>query len=416
MAAIIEMPKLSDTMTEGTLLRWLKKIGDPVEVGDEIAEVETDKATMVMEAFEDGVLQAIYVQPGQKAPLGAKLALLLEPGEEAPSESSPAVSSPPKSDLWGGAALSSPPPKTSAAPHGKNGERTKASPLARKLADEGQLDLAQLHGSGPAGRIIQRDVLAARAKDTAPAKEPPARVTAAPSPSLNEDQRIPLSGMRSIIAERLLASKTQIPHFYLHIEVDAKPIWDLQKRMLEANAKVEGANKITINDLLLKATACAAARVPEANASWQGDCIVRHAAVNLSIAIAIEDGLVTPVIRGAQNLSLTQISLAVKDFAARARAKKLSPDEFTGGTLTVSNLGAYGIDSFSAIINPPQAVILAIGAIRDVPVINHKGKIVPGQRMSIGLSGDHRVVDGAVAARFLGELRRLVEEPALMLL
>jgi pyruvate dehydrogenase E2 component (dihydrolipoamide acetyltransferase) len=220
--------------------------------------------------------------------------------------------------------------------------------------------------------------------------------------------------MRNIIAERLLASKTQIPHFYLNIEVDAAPLMQFRAH-LNATAEKNGGNKYSVNDFILKAVIRSAQAVPAINAAWDGDAVIKYKHVGLSVAIAVEDGLVTPVIKDADTKTLLQISEAVKDMAGRAKNKRLTPDEFNGGTITVSNLGAFGIDTFSAIINPPQAAILSIGSIRNVPVVNDKGAIVAGQRMWIGLSGDHRVVDGAVAAGFLAEMRKLVENPALML-
>ncbi len=423
MATIIEMPKLSDTMTEGTLVRWLKNAGDTIEVGDEIAEIETDKATMSMEAFDDGILHEIYVKEGEKAPLGGKLALLLEEGEDPPepgeeiTSSSPAESDQPANEASSSATAPSqsapPAPKTS------NGGRIKASPLARRVAADRGVDLSQIQGTGPGGRIVRKDVEDAPTGTAAASSASAPQVPAAPAirPTMSEgDERIPLTGMRAVIAERLLASKTQIPHFYLTIEVDAANLLTFRKQINEQAATSEGANKFTINDFILKAVADSAVAVPAVNASFDGDAIVRFGSVHISVAVSIDDGLVTPVIRDAQDKSLSEISVAVKDLATRARNKKLSPDEFAGGTLTVSNLGAFGIDSFDAIINPPQALILAISSIRQVPVVNAEGQIVPGQRMNIGMSGDHRVIDGAVGAQYLGELRRLLENPALMLL
>jgi pyruvate dehydrogenase E2 component (dihydrolipoamide acetyltransferase) len=229
------------------------------------------------------------------------------------------------------------------------------------------------------------------------------------------DQRIPLTGMRRAIAERLLASKTQIPHFYLNIEVDAGELMRIRSEV-NADAEKAGLAKLTVNDFILKAAVVAAARVPKVNASFAGDSIIQYANVNIAVAVAVEEGLVTPVIREAQKKSLREISERVKDLATRARSKKLKPEEYQGGTLTVSNLGSYGIESFSAIINPPQALILAIGAVVKKPVVNAQGQIVVGQRMTIGLSADHRVVDGAIGAEYLAELRRLIENPALMLI
>ena len=413
----IRMQKLSDTMEVGTLLKWHKKPGDAVEFDDELADVETDKATMALTAPEAGILYAVYVEEGAKVPVGSPVALILEEGEEPPAEGSMPAAAP-------GASTSPAPEKAqsaSAAPSKPMGsanltgaERIKVSPLARKIAAEKGIDLRTVKGTGPGGRITRKDLDAAPAGGTRTASAPAAPSAAAIRPTAGSgDQRIPLTGMRTIIAERLLASKTQIPHFYLNIEVDAAPLLTLRKQV-NATAD-EGGPKFTVNDFVLKAIVNAAAAVPAVNASFDGDAIVQFASVNLSVAIAVEDGLVTPVIRDAQTKSLPQISAAVKDLAERARSKKLSPDEFAGGTITVSNLGAYGIDSFDAIINPPQAAILSIGAAKAKPVVNEAGEIVVGQRMWVGMSCDHRVVDGAVGATYLAEFKKLIENPALML-
>lgn len=410
----IEMPKLSDTMTEGTVVKWRKAVGDSVSVGDVLAEVETDKAVMELEAFDDGTLREIFVKEGGKAQIGEKLALLLGKNESAPGkvEQAPPVENRPESARSAQKVL--PKTKTEFSPAPVSGGRIKASPLAKKIAAAKNIDLGAVQGSGPGGRIVAKDVEAAPKKvSNIPA--------ATNSPSLipatlpNGAKRIPLSGMRKIIAERLLASKTQIPHFYLNIEVDAG---ELLKFRAQTNAYLEksGAGKLTINDFILKAIVAAAVKVPRVNASYAGDSIIEYADVDLAVAVAIEDGLVTPVVRRAQAKSLRQISEEVKDFAARARTKKLKPEEYQGGTITVSNLGSYGIDSFSAVINPPQAVILAIGAVVKKPVVNARDEIVPGQRLAIGLSADHRVVDGAIGAQYLAELRQMIEHPALMLI
>ncbi len=421
MATIIEMPKLSDTMTEGTLIKWLKNEGDTIEVGDEIAEIETDKATMSMEAFDEGILHKVYVKEGDKVPLGAKLAVLLEEGED-PSEAANATAPAAASNT--GTAEAEPPaaattPSRAPVPTTNAGGRIKASPLARRLAAEKGIDLATVGGTGPGGRIVSKDIenaLVSPAAAPAPSAPPPSAAPAIRATAGAEDQRIPLSNMRAIIAERLLASKTQIPHFYLNIEVDAAPLMAFRKQVNEAAEKSDTPNKYTINDFILKAVTNAAVAVPEVNASFDGNAIIQFGSVNVSVAIAVEDGLVTPVMRDAQDKSLLEISQTVKDFAQRARAKKLLPDEFSGGTLTVSNLGAYGIDSFDAIINPPQAFIISVSAIRNVPVVDAGNQIVPGQRMNLGMSCDHRVIDGAVGANYMAELRRLIENPALMLL
>jgi pyruvate dehydrogenase E2 component (dihydrolipoamide acetyltransferase) len=448
MSVNIEMPKLSDTMTEGTVVKWLKQVGDQVEIGDVIAEVETDKATMEMEAFDDGVLTEIKVQAGEKAPIGSILAVLNGDSGRAPDEAHLHVG-----------ADEAPPAKTPETPAAKpaapaatpatsdSGDRVLASPLARKVAAELGVDLAAVAGTGPAGRITRSDVEAAaktpakpaasseasaaaalaasvKAKAAPPAAQPatPSQPAAQPAPApqailpvaKSGDEKIELSTMRKVIASRLLASKTTIPHFYLHVEVDAAPLMALRKQVNDQAEKTHG-NKYSVNDFILKAVINAAQAVPAINASFAGDHIVRFGSIGLSVAVAVEDGLVTPVIKEAESKSLLAISRAVKDFAARAKDKKLRPDEFDGGTITVSNLGAWGIESFDAIINPPQAAILSVGAAIEKPVV-HNGQIVPGLRMNLGLSCDHRVVDGAVGSQFLSEVRKLIEQPALMLL
>ena len=424
MAKYIEMPKLSDTMTEGTLVKWRKKEGDKVQVGDVLADVETDKATMEMEAFDDGILHKFLVPEGSKVPIGGKLALILGKGEQPPADGGgPAEPKESAKKEPSSPATAPSPAATQTAPGNSSqttktdGSRVKASPLARKIAAAKGVDLAALKGSGPGGRIVRNDVESAQAGATAnvvsAASTPPAAV--ASMPAGQNDQRIPLSGMRRVIAERLLASKTQLPHFYLHIEVDAGP---LMKARAELNSVMEasGSPKLTINDFVLKAVVTAAVKVPAVNASFAGDAIIQYGSVNLSVAVAVEEGLVTPVVRDAQKKNLREISETVKDLAARARNKKLKPEEYAGGTITVSNLGAYGIESFSAIINPPQAVIVSVGAIVKKPVVGPGDAIVAGQRMSVGLSADHRVVDGAVGANYLAQLRSLLENPTLMLL
>ena len=445
----IEMPKLSDTMTEGILVKWNKQVGDTIEIGDVIAEVETDKATMEMEAFDEGTLSDILVQAGEKAAVGATLGVLLEDGEEAPAPgSAPAAISAPESQLFAEGAEGTEAPEVSqpaaelvaptstpapAAHQAGPGERIKASPLARKIADSKGVDIAAIQGSGPGGRIVKADVEAAAEGGSAPSRLASAAtalaasakaqvVQSTPAPvaaaAINPvvaagDQTIELSSMRRIIADRLLTSKTTIPHFYLHVECDTAPLMTLRKQ-INAQAEQTHGNKYSINDFVLKSVINAAQAVPEINASFNGDSVVQFAKVGVSIAVAVDDGLVTPVIKDAASKSMLQISQEVKDLAVRARDKKLMPNEFDGGTVTVSNLGAWGIESFDAIINPPQAAILSVGAIIEKPVVKD-GQIVAGMRMNIGLSCDHRVVDGAVGARFLNEVKKLIENPALML-
>ncbi len=413
MATYIEMPKLADTMTEGTLVKWHKNEGDKIKSGDILADVETDKATMGMEAFDDGILHKLLVSAGQKVPVGTHIALLLAKGEAPPAEG--AAPAPAAAAAHAANTESASAPAAAAAVTAASGERIKASPLARKIAAEKGVSLAGVAGSGPSGRIIAEDVtkLAPGAAPAAAKVAPAAPVTATPPAA--GDQRLPLSGMRRIIAERLLTSKTTIPHFYLNIEVDAAPLMKLRADLNSAS-EAGGGLKFTVNDFILKAVVAAAVKVPAVNASFDGDAIIQYGSVNLSVAVAVEEGLVTPVIRDAQKKSIREISEAVKDLATRARGKKLGPNEYAGGTITVSNLGSYGIESFSAIINPPQAMILSIGAIVKKAVVGANDAIVAGQRMSIGLSADHRVVDGAVGAQYLAELRKLIESPALMLL
>ena len=428
MPKFIEMPKLSDTMTEGTLAKWTVKEGDKVTVGKAIADIETDKATMEYASPFEGVLHKFIAMPGGKVPLGAPLAVILEDDEAAPANldeliakaqasAAPAPAAEKKPAATAAKAASAGPRLPLAPQHksraaaGNANLRVKASPLAKKIAAERGVDLNTRIGTGPGGRIVREDV------ENAPAGGSSARVAATPAirPVIGpDDERVPTSSMRNIIAERLLASKTQIPHFYLQMEVDAAPLMEFRAHLNTANEKTGGV-KYTVNDFILKAVVRAAQAQPAINAAWDGDAIVKFKSVGLSVAIAIDDGLVTPVIKQAEKKTLLEISQSVKDLAGKAKNKKLSPDDFAGGTITVSNLGAYGIDQFAAIINPPQAAIVAIGSIRKAAVVNDKGQVVAGQRMWVGLSGDHRVVDGAVAATFLAEMRKLLENPALML-
>lgn len=423
----IEMPKLSDTMTEGTVVRWLKKEGEEVEIGDIIAEIETDKATMEMEAFDEGILSKISVPEGGKAPVGSAIAILLEDGESeeatTPSaESAPAAlpNTPPAAAKALESAAATVNKSQTPAPTPTDGGRIKASPLAKKIAESEGVDLTAVSGTGPGGRIVKADVVAAPPSSSpAPAPAAPPAPAVAPVPAAispvaeGADQIVELSSMRKIIAERLLTSKISIPHFYLHLEVDAAPLMALRKQ-INAQSEASHGNKYSVNDFVVKALINASVTVPEANASFNGDHIVQFAHVGISVAIAVDDGLVTPVVKNAEQKSLLAISKEIKEMAVRARDKKLAPNEFDGGTVTISNLGAWGVESFDAIVNPPQAVILSVGGIIEKPVVKD-GEIVPGLRMNLGVSCDHRVVDGAVGAKFLGEIKRLLENPALML-
>jgi pyruvate dehydrogenase E2 component (dihydrolipoamide acetyltransferase) len=419
MASYLKMPKLSDTMSEGTLVKWLKKPGDSVAVDEDIAEVETDKATMTMPSFEEGILHAIYVKEGETVALGAALALILSDGEEAPADadkapggeakaSAPAPEAPAAKTE---ASAPSPAPATAPAPAASapavTSGRLKASPLARKIAKEKGVDLARLNGSGPGGRIVKKDV------ENAPVGGGGGSLGLLPPAIAKPDRSVPLTGMRRVIAARLLESKTTIPHFYLNIEIDTEALMNLREQV-NAASTANGGPKYTVNDFIMRATVLATGSVPEVNGSFQGDSILYHGETHLSVAVAIEDGLVTPVIRSAQSKSIKDLAAELKDLAVRARDKKLTPNEMTGGTITISNLGAFGIGNFDAIINPPQAAILSIGTITKQPVVNAQNQIVPGQRMWIGMSCDHRVIDGAVGAKFLSELKRFLETPVLL--
>jgi pyruvate dehydrogenase E2 component (dihydrolipoamide acetyltransferase) len=413
----VTMPKLSDTMLEGTLVKWHKKKGDKVEVGDILAEVETDKATMEMESFEEGILSELYVDEGAVIKVGDQIALILGDGESAESAESAAKTetekkTPAKAPAPAAKTPAAPAPRA-AAPAANN--RVKASPLARKIAASRGVNLSSMAGSGPAGRIVRKDVENAPSGGALGAVISAAPAIRAARGIAGEEKSIPLTGMRKTIAERLLASKTQIPHFYLSVSMDGGPLMALRKE-LNVMAEKGGGQKLTVNDFILLAAARAAAEVPKTNAAYDGDSIVEYADVNLAVAVAVEDGLITPVIKKASTLTLREISAQMKELAVKARGKKLTPAEYQGGTITLSSLGAYGIDDFLPIINPPQSFILGVGAITKQPVVNERDEIVVGHRLVISASGDHRVVDGAVAAEYMNALRRFVEKPALLLL
>jgi len=442
---------LSDTMTEGTLVAWKKKKGDKVSAGDVIAEIETDKATMEWESPEDGTLTEIYVEEGGKVEVGQRIAFIGEEGEAAPKEEKKAPEKKPEApkkeeaktseepkratekpapakakerettppqEPMEGRAPSRPKPSPAAAREEKTAEegRVKASPVARRIAAELGVDLANVKGTGPEGRVTETDVRAASKSVAAVADRGDAKAQPKPAPSIKtgEGARINLSGMRKGIAERLVQSKAPVPHFYLNIDIDAGPLMEARAELKSAGEDTD-TSKITVNDFVLKGAVMAAVKVPKVNASFDNDAIVQYADVDLGLAVAIEDGLLTPVIRAAQNKSLREISELAKDLANRARNKRMKPEEFQGGSFTVSNLGGMGIDSFSAIINPPQGFILAVGKINKMPVIDNCDQIVVGHRMSIWMSCDHRVIDGALGAVYLKELRHLLENPALLL-
>jgi pyruvate dehydrogenase E2 component (dihydrolipoamide acetyltransferase) len=461
MAEIIEMPKLSDTMTTGTLINWLKKEGEAVAAGDMIAEVETDKATMEVECFEDGFILKHYIKEGESVAIGAPICAVGAEGEAAPAaevEKAPPPEEAKKkeegkekekekekegekekeeeevdsSETAGEEKAAAAANETTApAPATDASGRVKASPLARKVAKDLGVDLAFVSGTGPGGRVTREDVEKAAKEGTAkPAAKPaPSEAAAAPAgksgpgpaapaPALLEEKSLPVSNMRAAIAKALVASKTQAPHFYLQMEVDGAPLntlrQDLNARLADLPPE-QGGVKFTINDLILRAAAEAVRRVPAINRSWQGDTIKQHGSVHLAFGVAVDDGLVTPVIRDAHAKSLRQIAQEAKALIGKARNRKLKPDEMSGSTLTVTNLGMYGISDFYGILNPPNAAILSVGATVKTPVVDEAGNIVVGYRMKVGLSGDHRVIDGAVGAQYLQALRQILETPATML-
>ena len=456
MAKVLDMPKLSPTMEEGVLSAWHKKEGDPVAVDDLLAEVETDKATMEFRAFDAGTLLKILVPPGSQVKLGQPVAIVGSPGEDisamatqagaaatsAPTPTAAATPTPTSTptptparipeDTLAPHAQRSPPvvnalERTSypAEPAGNGraeGGRVMASPYVRKVAREMGVDLQGAQGTGPGGRVVPSDLDAIRGaapRTAAPlARVAPSTPAAPGAASFEEPEVRPLSLMRKTIARRLTESKSTVPHFYLSIDVDVAELVKLRERinaeLAPADARAEADAppplKVSLNDLLIKACAVALVRVPECNASFTPDAILVHRRVDISVAVAIPDGLVTPVVRRADQKSVVAIAREVRELASRARARKLKPEEMTDGTFSISNLGMFGIDEFAAVINPPEGAILAVGQVRDVPVVVD-GAVVPGKHLALTLSCDHRVVDGAVGAAFLAELRRLIEHP-----
>jgi pyruvate dehydrogenase E2 component (dihydrolipoamide acetyltransferase) len=432
MATNILMPALSPTMTEGTLSRWLKKEGENVRAGDVIAEIETDKATMEVEAVDEGVLGRILVQDGTEGvKVNEPIAILVEQGEAVPAAApaakaaAPPKTEPPKQEAKAAEPSPAPPAAPRPAPqsgngHDAGGERIFVSPLARRMAKQAGIDLAALKGSGPNGRIVKADIEATLQKGPAPAPQPtaaPPTPVARPSAPIAAPHRlVPHSSIRKVIARRLIEAKSTIPHFYvsMDVEIDA-----LIRLMTELNAKApkEGPDSylITINDLVIKASAAALRRVPTVNAAWTDDGTVLFDDVDISIAVAIPDGLITPIIRRADQKGLATISREMKDLAGRARAGKLKPEEFQGGGFSISNMGMFGVSEFAAIINPPQAAILAVAAGQKRPVVKNDSLAI-ATVMTCTLSVDHRVVDGALGARWLREFKRIVEDPLSLLL
>jgi len=431
MAIKIEMPKLSDTMEEGVIAKWNIKEGDDVSSGDIIAEVETDKATMEVEAFDDGKVLKILAEEGDAIPLGGLLAVIGEEGEDISDilkgadagsgetsdkkkeesedkkdevKESKRDFDPILGDLNGKGSGKKKEEKSTESSSDDDG-RIKASPLAKKMAEDKGIDLASVDGSGPEGRIIKRDI-----EDYKPQKEKSESTVSVPVYDSEESEDTKISQMRKAIARRLSESKFTSPHFYETIDIDMEAAIAARKGLNEMSEV-----KISFNDIVVKACSVALRRHPAINSSWMDDVIRKHGDVNVAVAVAIDEGLMTPVIKHSDKKNLRQISAETRELAGLARDRKLQPEQMEGSTFTISNLGMFGIEEFTAIINPPNACILAVGAIRDVPVVKN-GEVVPGKRMKVTLSSDHRVVDGAKAAEFLNTLQKLLENPLAMLL
>jgi pyruvate dehydrogenase E2 component (dihydrolipoamide acetyltransferase) len=439
----VVMPKLSDAMESGKIIKWLKKEGDRINGGDILAEVETDKADVEMEAFGAGVLRKILVSAGESAPIGALVGVIAEPGDDiaavvasasavatgagsgaqktplrpepAPAAPAPAASAAtqglrPASVAPGArpaAVVSAPAAAVAGVGQGAQAGRVKASPLAKKIAAQSGVDLRLIQGSGPGGRIIRRDVEAAGSGAAAvalPAAGMPAAVSGA------EFEDVPLTQIRATIARRMPLSKGPVPHFYVSSEVAMDRAWELREQL---NA-LEGQPKISVNDFVIRACALALLQHPGVNASLQGDAIRVYHRAHIGIAVALDDGLITPVLRDCHAKPLAQIAVDARDLAERARTRKLRAPELSGATFSISNLGMFDVAEFSAIINPPEGAILAVGSVRRVPVVDETGLGV-GRRMMLTISCDHRVMDGAMGARFLQDVKRLLEEPLRLL-
>jgi pyruvate dehydrogenase E2 component (dihydrolipoamide acetyltransferase) len=436
MATNILMPALSPTMTEGTLARWLKKEGDTIKAGDVIAEIETDKATMEVEAVDEGILGKILVADGQaNVKVNEPIAVLVEEGESVPSGApAPAATPAPAAASAPAAApaAEAPPPgraaTSSANGHAQpsSGDRVFASPLARRMAKQAGIDLSALKGTGPNGRIVRADIEAAQtggaptaAVAPAPAQgaAPAAPVAKPTAPAITAPHTlVPHSSMRKVIARRLTEAKSTIPHFYVSMDIEIDALIDLMKQ-LNAKSPKEGPGvyAVTINDLVIKAAAATLRQVPTVNASWTDDGMVFYDDVDISVAVSIPDGLITPIIRKADQKGLATISREMKDLAGRARAGKLKPEEFQGGGFSISNMGMFGVSEFSAIINPPQSAILAVAAGQKRPVVKNDALAI-ATVMTCTLSVDHRCVDGALGARWLREFKTIVEDPLSLML
>ena len=437
MAEVVRMPKMSDTMTEGVLAKWHKKVGDEIKSGDLVAEIETDKATMDFESFQEGILLYTGIKEGEAVPVDTIIAILGKKGEdfqslldggkaaEKPAETKetekPAASEKVETktekpvEAIADKSAEKPVKEIDNSKESENDARVKASPLARKIAKDKGIDISSLHGSAENGRIIKKDVENYKAETVQASSTPLKTEKVAPQVTIpqyvgiEKFTEVPVSQMRKVIAKRLAESKFTAPHFYLTMSIN-------MDQAVEARAKMNeyAPAKISYNDLVLKAVAIALKKHPKVNSSWLGDKIRYNEHVNIGVAVAVEDGLLVPVIRFADGKSLSHISAEVKDFAQKAKDKKLQPADWEGSTFTISNLGMFGIDEFTAIINPPDACILAVGGISQVPVVKN-GAVVPGNIMKLTLSCDHRVVDGASGSEFLVTLKNLLEEPVRIL-
>jgi pyruvate dehydrogenase E2 component (dihydrolipoamide acetyltransferase) len=439
----ILMPALSPTMEKGNLARWLKKEGDKVKSGDVIAEIETDKATMEVEAVDEGTIAKILVPEGtQDVPVNDIIAVLAGEGEDVKSAGAGAAPAPKAAEAPAAKPAAAPAPKPAAtgptqaaapqaaasASQGNGHARVFSSPLARRLASEAGIEIGRISGSGPHGRIVARDVEEAKSGKglKAPAAAPAAGPAIAPSMSdkqilaLFEDgsyEIVPHDGMRRTIAQRLTASVQTVPHFYLTIDCDIGKLLAAREEINAAAPKDKEKKplyKISVNDFVIKAMAVALQRIPNCNVSWTEGGMVKHRHSDVGVAVAMPGGLITPIIRKAETKTLSTISNEMKDFAARARSRKLKPEEYQGGTTAISNLGMFGIKDFTAVINPPHATILAVGTSEERPVVRD-GKIEIAQMMSVTLSCDHRAIDGALGAELIGAFKQLIENPVMMM-
>ncbi len=409
MAVAVKMPKLSDTMTEGVILKWLKKEGEKVKQGDIIVEIESDKADMELEAFDTGTLRKIVIPEGGKAPIGSLIAVIGEPQEDISSLLSSASASKSESQVApkdhtsptnAAVGIKSAPGTPSIAPKAQPTDgRTKASPLAKRLASEHKLSIQSIPGSGPQGRVIKRDIEAALS-----GKMPLSMSTKEIVPGTAEE--VALSSIRKTIAKRMTESKQGAPHFYVTVEVDMDAAIAFRNQL---NNVFE--TKISFTDIIVKASASALMQHPQVNATYLGDKMRQHHYAHIGVAVALEDGLVTPILRNCEQKGIGRINVELRELVERARNRKLKPEEYQGATFTISNLGMFGVEDFVAIINPPQCAILAVGAILEKPVTKN-GQIAVGHTMRATLSSDHRIIDGVIAARFLQDLKKMLENPA----